>query len=134
LSSNPLRLVNCDCITGFYYNTDDSCLQCPDTCIDCIISNCITCAANRVYSGSGRDCTCTGVGFDHYPNTLWCSDCFNVFFTPLFSSDLTLLNLNFYIDIEANTSTLRTNLNIFRNTNCQSLFQETTLGFLGTQP
>jgi hypothetical protein len=71
---------------------------------------------------------------DHYPDTLWCSDCLNAFFTPIFSSDLTLLNLKFYIDIEANTSVLRTNLNIFRNTNCQSLFQETKLGFLGTQP
>jgi hypothetical protein len=109
-------------------------LSCPDTCLDCSISNCFTCAANRIYAGSGRDCVCTGVGFDHYPDTLLCSDCENVFFEPRFSSDLSILNLNFFIDIEAGTPVLRTSLSLFRASNCLELFTTTSYGLFGTLP
>jgi hypothetical protein len=115
-------LANCDCITGYYYNTDNSCLACPDTCLDCSISNCFTCALNRVYAGSGRECVCTGIGPDHYPDTIWCSDCENVFFVPRLSSDLSLLDLIFFINIEAINSALRSRLNLFRISNCEDLF------------
>jgi hypothetical protein len=75
----------------------------------------MSCLENRVYAGSGRDCTCTGVGFDNYPDSFWCSDCLNVYFTPRFSSDLTLLVLDFHIDIQGTSSALRTNLVFFKN-------------------
>ena len=55
-------MSNCNCIIGAYFdNSDNSCKACPNSCLNCTISNCLTCAENRIYSGSGRTCVCTGI-------------------------------------------------------------------------
>jgi hypothetical protein len=91
IPGSNLREINCGCIEGYFEDSDLSCQECPESCLNCDISSCSLCVGNRVYLGVGRECTCSGIGTDHSPAFLYCTNCLVTYFTKKFTMDMSII-------------------------------------------
>ncbi|CAD8145945.1 unnamed protein product [Paramecium octaurelia] len=110
----------CTCQKGYYESNQKECLPCNFNCQTCetLSDNCLACSGNRM---NPPLCKCPD-GFDSDDNSAWCTDCYNVNLDVKMSSNSNKLMIQFSKKI------------VKINSYCASLFEESTLDYLGVNP